>query len=857
VIDVNLQLTLAARYLNGRKLRTFLTTLAVVFGVLVIFGMNIILPTMLAALQANVMGTEGMVDFSITHISSEPFPQSVADKLQGVDGVRVYSPSLTRTINIPADFYDKDANKTDNVTVLSLMGVIPEQARSVRSYTIVEGRYLTADDSASALISRTLADAIKVNVGDTFRIPSVDGTTELTIVGILPAQIFGGNETVMVNLPEAQIITNEPGKVNVIDINTETTALEERRAEVTKNIETALGNDYQVGTLLTGSEMFASLRLGQAMFSVFGVMALFMGGFIIFNTFRTIVAERRRDIGMLRALGANRRTIIGMILAEGFLQGILGTCIGLTLGYLMAAGIINFIGPFMSSFINLNMGAPVVSPLLLIGSIFLGVGVTVVAGLIPALSASKVTPLEALRPSAAETQFNQRTGFGFAGGVVIIVLTVIAILTGQPALIIPGGFLFLLGLVLLAPTLVRPVALVFGRVIGSLYARQGIGELAQGNVTRQPSRVAVTASTSMLALAVIVAMGGMVSSLTGVLFDLVRFNLGSDYLFVPPSIALWGSNVATTPEFANQLKAVDGVEAVSTLRYSSAISNGQAISLLGIDPVSYPAVSGFYFQDSLYADDDAAYASLTEGRNMLVNGSLMATLGKQVGDTIEIVTPDGTLQYRIVAMGTDMLNAKVTTGFISQTNLQNDFGVTDDVFIQLNLKKNADRAAADKTIRALAEKYPTFKVVIGTEYYESLNSQMNAAFSGMYALFLLLALPSLIAMLNTLTISVIERTREIGMIRAAGGTRKQIRTMIVAEALLLAAIGTAFGILGGLYLGYVIVVAMKGIFPLGYVFPTNGILAGILIGLLFGVFAALIPARQAARMNVVEALRYE
>ena len=327
---MNLQLTLAARYLNGRKLRTFLTTLAVVFGVLVIFGMNIILPTMLTALQTNVQGAEGAVDFSVTHISGEPFPQTVTDKLQGVDGVRVYSALLTRTINIPANFYDQDANKTDTITALSLVGIHPEEARSLRSYPIVAGRYLEADDSASALISRTLADSLKVDVGDTFRIPSVDGTTELIVVGILPAQLTAGNEQVLVNLPEAQLITNEPGKVNVIDINTDTMALKERRAEVQKSIETALGKDYQVGALMGGDEMFASLQLGQAPFNVFGVLALFMGGFIIFNTFRTVVAERRRDIGMFRALGANRRTIIGMILAEGFLQGAIGTGLGLS-----------------------------------------------------------------------------------------------------------------------------------------------------------------------------------------------------------------------------------------------------------------------------------------------------------------------------------------------------------------------------------------------------------------------------------------------------------------------------------------------------------------------------------------------
>ncbi len=423
--------------------------------------------------------------------------------------------------------------------------LILNSERSLRSFPIVEGRYLTADDSASALISRTLADSLKVDVGDTFRIPSVDGTTELTVVGILPAQLITGNEQVLVNLPEAQMITNEPGKVNVIDINTDTMALEARRAEVQKNIENALGKDYQVGALASGAEIFASLQLGQAMFNVFGVLALFMGGFIIFNTFRTIVAERRRDIGMLRALGANRRTIIGMILAEGFLQGVIGTGLGLLLGYLLGAGLIKFIGPFMNSFININMGNPVVSPTLLIGSIVLGVGVTVVAGLIPAISASRVTPLEALRPSVAETQFNRQTGSGFVGGVVIIILTMIAILTGQPALIIPGGLFFLLGLVLIAPALVRPFALAFGWVVSLFYAKQGIGELAQGNLTRQPSRVAVTASTTMLALAIIVAMGGMVSSLTVTLFDLIRNDFGSDYIFVPPSVALWGSNMGS------------------------------------------------------------------------------------------------------------------------------------------------------------------------------------------------------------------------------------------------------------------------------------------------------------------------
>ncbi len=853
---MKLQITLAARYLGGRKLRTFLTTLAVVFGVLVIFGMNIIMPTMLSALQVNVQSAEGNVDYTVTHISGEPFSEAIVDKLQGVDGVRIYSASLNRTINIPADFFDKDANKLDTVTVLNLSGINPEAERSLHAFPLVDGRYLQADDTTSALISRTLADTLNVTVGDTFLVPSADGTTELTVVGILPAQIAPGNETVSVNLPEAQTITSALGKVNTISINTETTAMEERRAEVQANIESALGDQYRVGTLFSGTEMFASLQLAQTMFNVFGVLALFMGGFIIFNTFRTVITERRRDIGLLRALGANRRTVIGIIVAEGLLQGIIGTGLGLMLGYLFGWGAIRLAEPFMSQFVNLSLGNPVISPLLLFGSIFLGVGVTVIAGLIPAFNASKVTPLEALRPSAAEMQLDRQTGFGFVGGVVIILLTVLAILTGNPMLIIPGGLFFLLGLVLVAPMLVRPFASVFGRLVALFAARQGVGELAQGNITRQPSRVAVTASTSMLALAIIVAVGGMISSLTVVLYGMMEDSFGSDYLFVPPSVALWGSNVGARPEFAEQLRAVNGVDEVSTLRFASATSNGQAISILGIDPASFPAVSGLYFQTSPSSEAEA-YASLASGRAIIINGAMSTTLGKTVGDEIELITANGTLTYQIIAIATDLLNAKVVTGFISQSNLQNDFGVTDDVFLQLSLKSNADRGASDASIRALAENYPTFKVVSGSEYYGTLKSQMDAAFSGLYIIFLLLAVPSLIAMLNTLTISVIERTREIGMIRAAGATRRQVRTMVIAEALLLASIGTALGILGGLYLGYVLVVAMEGIFPMGYTFPLSGILAAVAIGLLFGVFAAFIPARQAAGMNVVEALRYE
>jgi len=850
---MNLQFTLAARYLTGRKLRTTLTTLATIFGITLIFGMNAVLPTMIGAMQANVQGAEGETDFTITNLTGDSFPAGAASPLNQIDGVRAVASSLERTINLPADFVDHDPSRPDRVIAVNLVGVISEEARTVRAYPIVEGRYLNDADSASTVITQTLADAFAVKVGDSIRLPSISGLTKLTVIGLLPASIGNEYEMVLVPLSQAQQITGETGKVNIIRMNVEAFASQARRAEIQSHIETALGKNFKIGSLIADDEMFATMQMARIGLSVFGALALFMGGFIIFNTFRTVITERRRDIGMLRALGATRRTIIGAILTEGFLQGLLGSVIGILLGYLLAIGVLKVAQGPLSTFINIKLGLPVIQPGLVAVSILLGVGVTLLSGLIPAWNASRVSPLEALRPTVAEVEFKRQTGRSFWLGVGILILTVLAILSGQSMLILPGGVLFLVGLVLVAPGLIRPFASLFGRVVALATVRQGIGGLAQSSLTRQPSRVAITASTSLLALAVIVAAGGIVTSMKGTILEMLEDSLGSDFVFVPPSLGLWGSNVGASPQLAEELRAVPGVETVSTLRYSTSQVNGQMVSVLGIQPEAFQKVSGLVFMKG----SPSAYQDIASQRALIANSVFMVSTGLKPGDTVELQTPDGKASYRIAAVAADLLNAKINTVYVSQANLQADFSSAEDVFIQLDLQPGADREAAGAQIKALGEDYPQFKVISGTDYYGSMAAQFGAAFSAMYILFAILAFPSLIAMVNTLTISVLERTREIGMIRAVGGTRRQIRSMVVAESLLLAAIGATFGIVGGMYLGYVLVTAVKAIFPMGYSFPVSGIVAAVVIGLLFGVFAAVIPARQAARLEIIQALRYE
>ncbi|MBN1439801.1 MAG: FtsX-like permease family protein [Anaerolineales bacterium] len=850
---MTLQLLLAWRYLSGRKLRTFLTTLAIVFGVLVIFGMNIILPTMVSALQANVQGMAGVVDFSVTLVSGESFSPEIVHAVEGVDGVRAVSATLIRTVNLPVGFFGEATAQTAAITAVNLIGLDPQAARSVRAYPVTDGRFLEPADAAAAVISQSLADKLRIGVGGSFPLPTTQGLADLTVVGILPPRTTPGNEEILVTLAQAQRMTNEPGRINTVDINIETGAGEARRTEIQKAVEAAIGSNYHVGTLMSGTDMFAALQLGQAILGLFGLLALFMGGFIIFNTFRTIVAERRRDIGMLRALGATRGTILGMILAEGILQGVIGAGLGLVFGYLLGAGLLKLVEPFLSRFLNLNLGSPVVSPGLVVVCVLLGVTVTLLAGLIPARNASRVMPLEALRPVQAETDLIRNIGAGSVIGIVILIATSLALFSGDALLITPSGFLFLIGLVLVAPLLVRPFTWVLARVLGWIFARSGIGELAQGNLIRQPARTAVTASATMLGLAVIVAAGGMIASISVVMYDVMRKSLGSDYLFIPPSVSVWNTNLGAGPDFVDRLRGVEGAGEISTFRFAGTKVNGVGVSLLGIDPAAFPNVSGLYFLQG----GEGAYRELAAGRNMIVNSSFLSIASAKVGDTVDLLTPNGPVPYRIVAAATDLLNVKVNTAFISQANMEADFGKTEDVFLQMNLAPGADRAAADAQIKEIAADYPQFQLISGREYYDTMKGQFEAAFSAVYVLFGLLAFPSFIAMLNTLAIGVIERTREIGMIRAVGATRGQIGAMVTAEALLLAAIGTAFGIVGGWYLGYTFISAMKAVFPMGYAFPAAGMLAAAVFGLLFGVLAAVIPARQAAKLDIIRALQYE
>jgi putative ABC transport system permease protein len=851
---MSLYLTLAGRYLAGRKLRTVLTTLAIVFGVLLIFGMNTIMPAFIGAFQANALALAGQVDATITSKSGEAFPEAVAGTVAAVEGVRVVSGSLERAIGLPADFFDGDPAAPDRLTAVTLVGAVPQAIRSTASFNILQGRFLEAGDGAVAVITESLADEAGLRLGDTLSLPTPTGVVDLTIVGLLPQRLLPGNEEVLVTLGEAQRLFDAPGKINVIDANFDT-ADETRRAQIEADIAAALGGSFTIGVLQPGAEILTNIGTAQRIFTLIGALGLLMGGFIIFNTFRTVVAERRHDIGMLRAIGASRRTITWLILVEGLIQGVVGTVAGLLLGYGLGWLALAAASQIGRQLLNIQVGAPVVTPGLVVLSVAVGVGVTLLAGLLPARAASRVTPLEALRPAVGALSWRRMAGLSFWVGVVMLAAAALALVSGNAGLLALGSFLFIGGLTLVAPALINPIAGLFSRVMALVFARAGTAQLAEGNLSRQPTRAAVTSATTMIALAMLVMAAGLITSLAITFTDMLENSLASDYLLVPPSVTVWGVNTGASPALAEALRAVDGVDVVSSLRFAGTQINAVAVGLLGIEPRAYTQTSGLAFSEG---DPEAAFRELEAGRGLIINGVLKASAGVSMGDEVTLLTPTGTVTYQVVGVASDYLNAKTTTGYLSQANIAADFGRAEDVFFQINLKPGADRAAVEAAFKDALQPYPQFKLVSGQDYVDQNRGIFDAAFAGIYALVIFLAVPSLIAMINTLAIGVIERTREIGMLRAVGAARSQVRTVILAEALILAAIGTSLGLLSGLYLGYMATSAFEALgFPVSYAFPAQAIVVAIAVGLLFGALAAILPARQAARLEIVQALRYE
>lgn len=843
---MNVQLTLAWRYLKGRGGRTVLTTLAVVLGVMLIFGLNGLMPAMMEAFSRTLVSTAGKVDATVTSPFGASFSLDVASKVARVPGVAQVTPMLQRTVPLTPR---AGVATADQVAQAYVVGVDPATILSVRDLPVESGRSLAIGDGDVIVLASDLARRLGVGIGGTLSVPSSVGTTKFTVVGLLSSATAPGQEQFYVPLTAAQQLFAEGHNINEVDAGFTGTV---DRTATEAAIQRAVGKDLQVGGLSSNSSLIGTIQVAQYAFNMFGIFALATGAFIILNSFRTVVSERRRDIGMLRAIGAKRGTIVGMFLIESLLQGILGTAIGIAAGWGMAASGIAALNPIYEQYFHSTVGGPIFEPATWAFAISLGVGVTIAAAIIPAMAAGRVTPMEAMRPQLGEI-YERRVGQRAWIGAAIIGLSLLSFATRDSGLVSLASVVFLVGIALVAPAIVTPVSNTFGAAIDLMFAREG--GIARSNLQRNPGRSAITVTAVMLGLATIIAMAGLITSIFAGFTGYITKTMSADFMLLPQSIILSGGNIAAGPRLADEVRHAAGMSTVTTLRLGQGKIDGAAVQALGIDPATYAKVASFEWAAG---SSEAAIAQLSQGRWLIANGIFASAHKLVVGQSVTYETPNGPKTYHVAGIGNDYLNAKLSTTYVSQDNLARDFGAVNDLIIMGNLAPGADRAATQARLDTIVADYPAFKLYESASWLKEQLNTFDQTMGIFYVLGAALALPSLLALVNTLAISVLGRTREIGMLRAVGSTRRQIRRMVMAESLLLSAIGTALGIVAGVWLGYALVEATISVgWPMPYFFPWAGILLTIAVGLGFGVLAAYIPARSAARLNVVDALHFE
>ncbi|MBK8445577.1 MAG: ATP-binding cassette domain-containing protein [Micropruina sp.] len=844
-VAVILQATLAWRYLAGRGTRSLLTTLAVALGVMLTFGLSSITPALEAAFTRSLLSSAGQIDLTVTDAYNQSFPADVAARVAAVPGVAAVSAEVQRTATLPTS---SDPGP-DEVAQLTLIGIDPGQAAKVRSFPLAAGRMLAGGDLFAAILAGDLATRLHVGVGDELTVPSALGTARFRVVGLLSTPSVPGESQVFVPLKAAQQVFSLGGRITVLQA---AFAPHGDRAAVERAVATALGPDFQVGGLSSQTGLMASVQVANYAFLMFGLFALATAGFIILNSFRTVVAERRRDIGMLRAIGMRRRTITGMFAIESLLQGILGTAVGLVLGWAMALGAFALFRRLVSSVLHMDLGDPVFSASTLAMAVLLGLGVTVAAALIPARAAGRMTPLEAMRPQVGEV-YARRTGRWAWVGAGLVVASVFGLTASSPSLVGLGAVIFLIGVALVAPAIVVPVANAVGRPLELIFSREGA--IARSNLQRNPGRSAVTVTAVMLGLAAIVAMITVIASIFAGFYRYLDRSMSADYMLIPQSIVLGQGNVAAGPRLAQAVAGTPGVRAASSIRVSQGKVDGSQVQVLGIDPERYLDVASF---DWNAGSSDQAVAQLRGGRWVIANGIYAAQHGLVVGQPILIATPNGERTYHLAGIGNDYLNAKLSTLYTSQANLERDFNVTADLMVLANRELTASPEAVQQRLQRLVNDYPAFKLYESATWKTEQTNTFNNTLIVFDILIGALAIPSLLALMNTLAISVLSRRREIGMLRAIGSTRRQIRRMVMAESLLLSVIGTMLGLVAGLWLGYALVAAMAAVgWQMPYAFPWSGLLVTVVVGMVFGMLAAVGPARQAARLDIVAALRQE
>jgi putative ABC transport system permease protein len=848
--------SLALKSLWARRFRALTTVLAVTIGVAFVAGTYILTDTTFAAFDEIFEDSLAKTDVVITakeEVRQETgetpsFAASVLPQVKRVDGVRVAAGHI---FTVGAFF---DAENEQIGSKFAPKFISSDLPASLETQTYVKGH--EPGNTKEASLDEGAAEEAGLAIGDELKLASVERVVSYRLVGLtkLGSASWGGASIAVVTLPEAQRITDKRGEFDEVLVAADEGVSEEtlkqrvqqRVGDPSLLVETAKENAERNSDQIRSDLGFLRIAL-----FIFAFVALFVGAFLIFNTFSITVAQRIKEFGMLRTIGAGRGQILSSVVVEALAIGIAGALVGLAGGYGIAVGL-NAL--FVAIGIDLPTTALVTKDRTVVVSLVIGIGVTLVSSFVPALRATQVPPIAALL--ALELPRSRRRGLAYAAVALLLGLAGLGMVLaglfggasggGAAGLMGAGAVAVLLGVSLFSPRLVRPLASVAGRPLELL--RRLTGRLARENTQRNPARTAITAAALMIGLAVVafvtVFAAGIKSSIATAVDESFQGELVLQNTdgFSPIS-----------PRAAAAARQVPGVELVSTMRIAQAkLAEGggtERVSALGRD-------AGAVIDIDWIDGGPETLRSLSDSE-VIVDKSLASSESLERGDRVRFLTQIGA-RPDLTVVGEYEDKAELFGGaIVTQRLMASAFDQRDDTIDFVGLAPGADAEKVQAAlVKTMDREFPVIEVRNQQELKENQEAQINQLLGLIYALLALAVIVSLFGIANTLALSIHERTRELGMLRAIGMSRRQVRTMIRYEAVITALIGAILGMAIGLVFAALIAQPLEDEgFALSY--PVGQLVLLLVFAGLAGVLAAIAPARRASRLDVLQSLQYE
>jgi putative ABC transport system permease protein len=840
------------RGLLAKKLRLLTTALAVMLGVAFMAGTLVLTDTMgkvFDDLFADVnRGTDAFVRGQTVFKSDfgdvrSRLPASLVTTVEGAPGVAAAEGSVQGYAQlVKADGKALSAGQAPSIG--SSWGVVPE----LNPWTIVEGR--APQGTQEIIIDKGSANDGDFTVGQQVKVLLKGPTQEMTIVGIAK---FGSTDSpagatfVGFEYNTAQKLLADPGQIDSISAVAEPGVSQE---QLVANITKVLPADVEV---LTGEEITKenqsdikqNLRFFNVFLLVFAGVAVFVGMFIIYNTFSILVAQRGRELALLRAIGASRRQVLTSVLVEGLAVGLTASIVGLGLGILVAIGLTRLLD---SLGFDLPSGSLVVLPRTVIVSLVIGVTVTVVSAFFPARRASRIPPVAAMRDVAIDTSASSRKR---------IVLGLVALALG--GLLLAGGLakgggsgagqvglsalVVFVAATILGPVIAKPVSRLLGAPLPKL--RGMSGTLARENAVRNPRRTASTAAALMIGVGIVGFIVVLAASVKQSINDITGSQLKADYIINSTG----GFNsLGFSPDLATQIRGVPEVQSVSGMRFNAIQVDGDTKFVFAVDPTT---INDLYdFQNVTGSMED-----LSKLNSIAVDKKVAEDNGWTIGTTIDVTFASETTPMEIVTL----IDGKKAFGnwAMGIPTYELHFADQFDSQVFIKLTPGADKAAFEANVNEILKDYPTAELQTPDQFADSVAAQINQITQVIYALLFLAIIIALLGIANTLALSIYERRHEIGLLRAVGMTRRQVRSSVRWEAVIIALLGTVLGLVIGIAFGAAIVRSLRSLGFTGFAIPVGQLLIVAILAALAGVVAAIQPARKAAKLDILSSIKTE